>query len=95
MQDKGVELRSFERRRENQASIVLSGRCNIQVFQHGKLVIHSRDELLQTWNRLLKVYAPHTIATLEGEHYSFFVLCCEIMIFVIVVNDEWKRRGMC
>jgi len=31
---------------------------------------------------------------LEGEHYSFFVLCGELMILVTMVNDEWKRRGM-
>jgi len=32
---------------------------------------------------------------LEGKHHPFFILCGEIMSFVIVRNDEWKRRGMC
>jgi hypothetical protein len=31
----------------------------------------------------------------EGKHYSLFILCGEIVIFVVVFNDEWKRRGMC
>ena len=93
-QDDDADVRGFERRRENQ-TIVLGRRCENQVFQHGKLAVHSLDEFLQTRTRLHKVYASHAITMLEGKHYSFFVLCGEIMMSVTVVNDKWKRRGMC
>ena len=58
-------------------------------------MVHSSDELLQTRNRLPKEYASHAMMMLEGKQYSFFVLCTETMIFVIVVNEEWKRGGIC
>jgi hypothetical protein len=32
---------------------------------------------------------------LEGKHDSSFIFGGEIVIFVIVTNDERKRRGMC
>ena len=76
-------------------SIVHGGRCDKQVFQYGELVVHSLDDLLQTWNRHSKVYAPNAIAVLEGKHDSLLIFRGEIVILVIVVNDEWKRRGMC
>ena len=76
-------------------SIVHGGWCDTQVFQHGKLVVHGLDDLLQTRNRHPKAYALHAITVLEGNHYSCFVLCGEILIFVIEVDDEGKGRGMC
>ena len=93
IQDDDAEVRGFELRRENQS--VLDRRSEKQVFQHGELAVHSLDDLLQTRTRNPKAYASHAIAMLEGKHYSFFVLCGEIMMSVTVVNDKWKRRGMC
>jgi hypothetical protein len=75
--------------------IVHGGWCDIQVFQHGKLVFQSLDDLLHTRNRNSKVYAPNAIAVLEGKHDSSFIFGGEIVILVIVKNDERKRRGMC
>ena len=75
-------------------SIVHGGWCDVQIFQHGKLVVHGPDDLLQIRNRHPKAYALHAITVLEGKHDSSFVFCGEIPIFVIMVNDEGKRRGM-
>ena len=76
-------------------SIVDGRRCDIQEFQHGKLVVHSLDELLQTRRRYIKVYASHAITVLEGKHDSLSIFGGEIMVIVIVKNDERKWRGMC
>ena len=76
-------------------SIVHGERCDIQVFQYGKLVVHGRDYLLQTRNGHAKAYASHTITVPEGKHDSSFIFRGEIVIIVvIVVDDEWKWRGM-
>jgi len=76
-------------------SIVHGGWCDMQVFQDGKLVAHGLDDLLQTRNGHLKVYASHTITILEGKHDSSFIFGGEIVIIVLVKNDKWKGRGMC
>jgi hypothetical protein len=57
------------------------------VFQRGKVAIYGRDELLQTRNRYLKVYASYPITVLESKHYSFFLFCGEIVVFVAVKNN--------
>ena len=75
-------------------SIVHGGWCDKQVFQYGELVVHSIDDLLQTWNSGRKVYAPHAIAVLKGKHDPSFIFRGEGVIMVIVKNDKWKGRGM-
>ena len=76
-------------------SIVPRGWCDLQVFQHRKLIVHSLDDLLQTQNRHNKAYASHAITVLEGKHDPSFIFGGEGVIMVIVKNDKWKRRGMC
>jgi len=92
---KVVELRRSECRGKDQMSIGHGGWCDMQVFQHGELVVHSLDDLLQIRNRHPKAYASHAITELEGKHDSSFIFGGEIVIIVIVKNDEWKGRGMC
>jgi hypothetical protein len=74
---------------------VAEGWCDIQIFQHGKLVVNSLDDLLQTRDRHLEVYASHAITVLEGKHESSLIFGGEIVIIEIVVNDKWEGRGMC
>jgi hypothetical protein len=74
--------------------IVHWGWCDKQVFQHGKLIDHSLDDLLQTRNRHTKVYASHTITVLESKHNSSFIFGGEIVTRVIMVNNQWKGRGV-
>ena len=75
-------------------SIVPRGWCDMQVFQHRKLVTNSLDDLLQTRNRHNKTYASHAIAVLEGKYDPSFIFGGEGVIIVIVKNDKWKGRGM-
>ena len=91
-----VELRRSECRRENQMRVGRGGGWyDIQGFQRGKAVVHSLDDLPQTWNRQCKGYASHAITVLEGKHDSSFVFGGEIVVIVMVKNDERKGRGMC
>jgi hypothetical protein len=75
-------------------SIVHGEWCDLQVFQHRKLVFHSLDDLLQTRKRHDKAYASHAITVLEGKHDPLFIFGGEGVIMVIVKNDKWKGRGM-
>jgi hypothetical protein len=73
---------------------MVHGRYDIQVFQLGKLVVHSLDDLLQSRSRHFKVYVPYAITMLESQHDFSFIFGGEIVIIVIVKYDEWKRRGI-
>ena len=95
IQQEVLELGCSECRRKCKTTIVAEGWCNIQVFQHEKLVVNSFDDLLQTGSRHLKVYASHAITVIEGKHDSSLIFGGEIVIIEIVVNDEWERGGMC
>ena len=91
-----AELRCSECCGKNQMRIAHGGWCDMEGLQHGEMVVHSLDYLLQTRNRHLKVYALHAITMiLEGKHDSSFVFGGEIVVIVIVKNDEWKGRRMC
>jgi hypothetical protein len=68
--------------------------CDIQEFQHRKLVVHSLDDLFQAQNRYNNAYASHAIAVLEGKHDPSFIFGSKVVIIVIVKNDKWKGRGM-
>jgi hypothetical protein len=61
----------------------------MQQFQYGKYAVHGCDELLQTRNRHPKIDESHAITILECELYSFFIICSEIIIWVIVMDNEW------
>ena len=50
---------------------------------------------MQTWNGHPKGDAAHAITVLECKQYSLFIFCGEVVIFVIVIDNEWKGRGMC
>jgi len=95
IQNDVAELRCSECRGKNQMSIVHGRWCDKHVFQHGELVVHCLDELLQTRNRHPKVYESHAITVLEGKHGPSFIVGVEIVIGVIMKNDEWKGRVMC
>ena len=94
IQQEEVELRRSERRGKSQMSIVPRGWCDLQGFQHRKLVVHSLDDLLQARNRLNKAYVSHAIAVLEGKHDPSFIFGGEGVMIIIVKNDKWKGRGM-
>ena len=85
----------FKCQGKGHTSIVLSIRPNIQEFQYQKFIVYGCDELLQTWDRNPKVNAAHTVVLLECQQYSVFIFSCKVVIFVIVINDEWKRGEMC
>jgi hypothetical protein len=64
-------------------------RLDNQEFQCGKFAVHGCDGLLQSRNRHPKVDASHAITMLECEHYSLFIFCSEVVIFVVMMDDKW------
>jgi hypothetical protein len=60
-----------------------------QEFQCGKFAVHGCDELLQARNRHPKNDVSHAITMLECEHYSLFIFCSEVVIFVVMMDDKW------
>ena len=70
---------------------VLGWRGDMHIFQHRKFVVHDRDDLFQTLNGDSKVDTAHAITVPERDHYAFFILRGEVLIWVIKVNDE--REG--
>jgi hypothetical protein len=78
-----------------QTGLVLGRRGDIQVLQYRKTVVCGHDELLQPRSMQPKVNMPHAITVLQCKHYSLFIFRGEVVILVIIINDEWKRRRMC
>jgi hypothetical protein len=69
--------------------ILIRRRLDIQEFQCGKFAVHGHDKLLPTRNRHPKINASHAITMLECEHYSLFIFCSEVVIYVIVMDNKW------
>jgi hypothetical protein len=74
---------------------VLGRRPDVQVFKHRKVDVHGRDEPLQILSRHHKADAAHAITMLERKHDSLFIVRGEVVVFVTVINDEWKWRRVC
>ena len=85
----------FELQGKCHTSILPSMRPDIQEFQYRKFVVYGRDEFLETQNRNPKADAAHAGTVLECQSYPTFVFSREVVMFVIVINDEWKGGRIC
>ena len=94
-QKEEAELWCLKGRRKNQVSVVLRRSHDIQHFQDREFIVYGCDELLQTRSRHPKGDAAHAITVLECKQYSLFIFWGEVVIFVVVINNEGKGRGMC
>jgi hypothetical protein len=67
----------------------------MQVFKHQKVDVHGSDEPLQILSGDHKANATHAITVLERKHDSLFIVRGEVVVFVTIINDEWKWRRVC
>ena len=77
------------------ATLVISERPNIQVFQDWKFFVYGCDKLLQIPIRHQEADPVYAIMVLEGKHDLFFIFCSDGATSVNVINYKWKGRQMC
>jgi hypothetical protein len=63
-----------------------------RIFLHNG---HEEEKLLQFRNRHPEADAANAVTLLESEGYPLFIFCADIVVFTIVINNEWKGRRMC
>jgi hypothetical protein len=78
---------------KEQARTMLRRSSDIQEFQYREFLSHGRDELLQSWDRHLEADAAHAITVTEGEVYSFFIFCGDVVVAVFENVIDNERKG--